>query len=232
VLVAELYTAFSEWMVRRIMPLAVATSKVLWDLEVTGRDHVPSGPAVFAGNHQSHIDPPLLSIAVGRNVRYLAVDELFGNVAWFDGLMMFFGAIPTPRDRPPLGALRTAIRHLEVGGLLGVFPEGRRTVYWGENGAKRGAAWLALRTGVPLIPIAIAGAERTLSRTQSQFIRTPIRVWIEAPLDPTDYLDRVDPLGAMMDDWRTAMDRRLEGWVPTEARSDRADEVGPPLPSF
>jgi 1-acyl-sn-glycerol-3-phosphate acyltransferase len=230
--VADLYTPFSEWMARRIMPLAVGVGRLLWDLEVTGREQIPDGPVVFAGNHQSHVDPPLLSIAVRRNVRYLAVDELFGRAAWFDGLMLFFGAIPTPRGRPPLRALRTAIDHLESGGLVGVFPEGRRTVHWGENGAKRGAAWLALRTGAPLVPVAIAGAERTLGRDHPRFVRTPIRVWIEGPLDPSDYLDRVDPIGGMMDDWRQVMDRRLEGWTPTGGPADRPDGVGRPHPSF
>ncbi len=227
-LVAELYTPFSEWAALRVMPLVKLGSRVLWDLEVTGREHIPPGPIVFAGNHQSHVDPPLLSIAVRMNVRYLAVDELFNRSVWFDRLILFWGSIPTPRDRPPLGALRTAIGHLESGGPVGVFPEGRRTRRWGEEQPKRGAAWLALRTGAPLIPVAIAGAERTLSHDQPQFRRTPVRVWIEPPLDPHDYLGRVDPLKSMMADWHHAMDSRLSPWVPT-AVSDpgREDQHSP-----
>lgn len=212
---ADLYTPFSEFAARRVLPLVTAISRVAWDLEVTGREHIPPGPVVFAGNHQSHVDPPLLSVAVRMNVRYLAVDELFNRSVWFDRLILFWGSIPTPRERPPLGALRTAIRHLESGGPIGVFPEGRRTTYWGEESTKRGAAWLALRTGAPLIPVAIAGAERTLSQTESRFRRTPVRVWIERALDPHDYLDHVDPVGSMMGDWRAAMDSRLGEWVPT-----------------
>ncbi len=197
------------------MPVATFAGNVLWDLEVTGREHVPEGAVVFAGNHQSHVDPPLLSIAVRLNVRYLAVDELFGRLAWFDNLIGFWGAIPTPRGRPPIRAVRTAIRHLEAGGPIGAFPEGRRTEYWLEDEPKRGAAWLAIHTGAPLVPVAIAGAERTLGRNQPRFVRTPVRVWIEPPLDPHNYLDREDPVAAMMSDWKAAMDRRLADWVPT-----------------
>jgi len=213
--VAELYGPLSEWAARRVLPLVSAFSKAAWDLEVTGREHIPPGPVIFSGNHQSHVDPPLLSIAARRNVRYLAVDELFGKVAFFDRLILFWGAIPTPRERPPLGALRTAIQHLEAGGPVGVFPEGRRTAYWGEEPPKRGAAWLALRTGAALVPVAIAGAERTLSQAEPRFRRTPVRVWFEPPLDPDTYLGHADPLDAMMQDWRRAMDGRLREWVRT-----------------
>ncbi len=212
---AELYTPFTEFAARRAMPLANVISRVLWDLEVTGREHIPSGPVVFAGNHQSHVDPPILSVAAQMNVRYLAVDELLNRSVWFDRLILFWGAIPTPRGRPPLGALRTAIAHLEAGGPVGLFPEGRRTTHWGEDPPKRGAAWLALRTGAPLVPVAIAGAERTLSHTETRFRRTPVRVWIEPPLDPHDYVDHVDPLGSMTNDWHAAMHGRLAAWVPT-----------------
>ena len=211
-LVAELYGPWSEWTARRVLPFAKLFARVAWDLEVTGREHIPSGPVVFAGNHQSHVDPPLLSIAVRTNVRYLAVDELFGRSSYFDRLILYFGAIPTPRTRPPLGALRAAIGHLEAGGPVGVFPEGRRTAWWGEEQPKRGAAWLALRTGAPLIPVAIAGADHTLSKAVPGFRRTPVRVWVEPPLAPDRYVADIDPLGSMMRDWRDAMDRRLTGW--------------------
>jgi hypothetical protein len=65
------------------------------------------------------------------------------------------------------------------------------------------------------VPVAIAGAQRTLSQTESRFRRTPVRIWIEPPLEPSRYVDRIDPLEAMMSDWRTAMDSRLGAWVPT-----------------
>ena len=104
-LVAEIYGPWSEWTARRVLPFAKLVARVSWDLEVTGREHIPSGPVVFAGNHQSHVDPPLLSIALRTNVRYLAVDELFGRSSLFDRFILYFGAIPTPRT---LSAARRA----------------------------------------------------------------------------------------------------------------------------
>lgn len=213
------YGRFNEWFSNRLVPLATLAGRFLYDVEITGQAHIPTGPVIFCGNHLSHVDPPLMSLAARTNVRYLAVADLYGRVPAFDRLILFFGAIPTPRHRPPLGALRTALRHLEEGGPIGVFPEGRRVEYWGEEAPRRGAAWLALRTGAPIVPVAIAGAQGTLSCWEPRFVRTPVRIWVEPPLDPGAYLDRVDPLAAMMEDWRRAMHARLSGWVPESARA-------------
>lgn len=188
-------------------------ARLVFDLEITGREHVPaSGPVVLAANHLSLIDPPFLGLTIKRNVRYLALEELFGRSRFFDELTLFFGAIPISRDHPTHGPLRTALDELEGGGVVGVFPEGGRVTGWGAVEPKRGAAWLSLRTGAPLVPVAMTGAEGTLSLTDMRIRRTAVRVWVSPPLLPDDYLDRVDPLGAMMEDWRGALDGHLSPW--------------------
>jgi 1-acyl-sn-glycerol-3-phosphate acyltransferase len=195
------------------LPRDVIT-RLYWDLSITGREHVPdTGPAVVACNHLSHLDPPLVSQAVGRNVRYIALDELFGTSRFFDRLTGFFGAIPTDRDGYPVGALRTAIAHLHDGGTMGVFPEGARARRWGELPPKRGAAWLAWMGGAPLVPMAIHGTDRTLTPAHRGFRRTAIRMWIGQPLWWHEYADRVDPLAAMMGDWADWVSERLAPWL-------------------
>ena len=87
---------------------------------------IPDGPVVVASNHFSNIDPVVVSMTVQRPIRYLAVDELYGNSALFDRLTLWLGAIPMSRTRAPLGALRTALAELSAGGTVGVFPEGVR----------------------------------------------------------------------------------------------------------
>ncbi|MGD2051126.1 MAG: lysophospholipid acyltransferase family protein [Acidimicrobiia bacterium] len=185
----------------------------LFDIEITGRDHVPRhGPAVVTANHLSLIDPVLVTMAARRNIRYLSLDELFNRSRLFDRVTLFFGAIPMSRTRPPLGALREGLTHLAGGGLLGVFPEGRRASAWGELKPKRGAAWLAIATNSPLIPVAIHGSEKIMGMEHTGVERTSIRIWIEPPLLPDAYLDREDPLGAMMADWEQVVDARLRPW--------------------
>ena len=184
------------------------------DLRITGREHIPAhSRAVLAANHLSHLDPPIVTLAAPHNVRYLALDELFGRTRVFDWITLYYEAIPLSRTRAPLGAMREALATLEDDRLLGVFPEGKRVAAWGEvYPPKRGAAWLAMRTGSPLIPVAIQGTQGTLSVDVPGLRRVAIRAWVEPPLLPDDYLDRVDPIGAMMDDWHRAMDRRLKPW--------------------
>ena len=185
-------------------------ARLVFDLEISGRELVPkSGPVVMAANHLSLIDPPFLGLCVRRNVRYLALDDLYGRSRFFVGLSLFFGARPISRERPTHGPMRAALEDLESGGVVGVFPEGGRVPAWGDNEPRQGAAWLSMRTGAPLVPVAINGTQGTLSFSEPRVRRTAVRVWANEPLYPEDYADRIDPLGAMMEDWRKALDRHL-----------------------
>ena len=186
----------------------------LFDLEVSGLEHVPDGGLLVAANHLSHIDPPVVTISIGRNIRYIALDELFGRGQLFDRLTLFFGAIPTDRDGHPIGPLKEAIAHVIAGGAIGLFPEGRRVAYWGESTPKRGAAWLAWMTGAPLLPVTVGGTERTLSARNEGLARPSLRVWIDAPLWWYEYNQQVDPVGAMTERWRQIVDDHLAaGWA-------------------
>ncbi len=209
----------AEVVVRTLRPLAGVLARRLLDLEVTGPP-VPTVPgAVLAANHLSHLDPPIVQYVAGRSVRFLAVDELFGGSRILATTLRFFGAVPLDRDGVPVQALRTAVDHLRRGGLVGVFPEGRRVRHWGEETPRRGAAWLAWMSGAPLVPVAIHGSGALLAPDHPGVARAPIRVWVEPPLMWHTFADRVDPLGAMMEAWRARIDARLGPWERREESS-------------
>jgi len=196
------------------VPVRIAARGLL-DFAVAGTGNIPDeGPLVVASNHLSHLDPPLVANAVGRFIRFIAVDELFGNHLSFDIVTGFFGAIPTDRDGVPLRALEEAVGHLRGGGTVGVFPEGRRVEYWGETEPKRGAAWLSWMSGAPLLPVAIHGTQGSLGPVNRGIHRTAVRLWIGEPLRWEDFADRIDPLGAMTDAWRADIDAHLSPWWP------------------
>lgn len=200
------------WMTKAINPVLRGAAGALLDFELTGTEHVPDGGLVVVPNHLSHLDPALVTASVDREVRYIALDELFGRV-WFDAVTLFFGAIPTNRAGAPLGALKEAISHIVGGGVVGVFPEGRRVAYWGETEPKRGAAWLSWMTGAPLLPVTVHGTERALSPASGEaFHRPSIRIWIDEPLRWHDFAGFVDPLGAMTDRWRGQVGEHLDAW--------------------
>ena len=145
-------------------------------------------------------------------VRYLSLDELFGQSKALDELFYYFGSIPVSRDGPPLGALQHALDVLEAGEILGLFPEGARALHWGERSIKRGAAWLSIATGAPIIPCAITGTEATLSLSAPGIHVPTVRLSLHPALEPDSYVDCEDPLASMMDDWVAVLDEQLSHW--------------------
>lgn len=209
----EIRRISSDLLALGMRPAVRIAARALLDTEITGAEHLRGdGPMVVAANHFSHLDPPIVAMIPNRAMRFIAVDELFGHSIAFDAFTKFFGAIPTDRDGVPLGALKEAIRCVEGGGIVCLFPEGRRVEYWGENEPKRGAAWLAWMTGAPLVPVAIHGTEATLAANEPGVHRTAVRVWVGSPLLWHTFADNVDPVGAMTEAWRTWIDTRLAAW--------------------
>jgi len=183
------------------MPLLHFIGARYFPFSCAGTERVPQGPLVVAANHFSHLDPVMVFLGVGRPIRYLAVDELYGRSRFFDWLTFWLGAIPMSRSRVPVGALRLALAELAAGGSVGLYPEGMRVWVWGEARPKRGAAWLARRAGVPLLPVAVAGSEEAMGRGTGRISRRPIHVEVCEPIYPADFASVSDPVSAMTAEW-------------------------------
>lgn len=169
---------------RASKPFALLTSRLVFRQQVLGREHIPDGPVVIASNHLSHVDPPFVGTAIVRPVRFMAAADLQGVNRPLDFFLDFYGTIPLPRSGIPLGAMKLALRHLETGGAVGVFPEGRRTERWGADRPYEGAAWLALRAAVPLLPVAVAGTPNVMSLEDRMIKPARVSVTILPPLEP------------------------------------------------
>ena len=137
-------------------------SRVLWRVRVVGADRVPrAGGFVLAPSHRSMMDIPLSAIVTARRIRFMGKVSLF-RIPVLGTLFTWLGGFPVARDGTDRKAVRDSVTMLEAGEVLCVFPEGTR-----QNGPKiqplqPGAAYLALRSGVPILPIAIAGSEEIL----------------------------------------------------------------------
>ncbi len=179
--------------------------------EIERRASIPKGPFVVAANHASHLDPPIVGVALVRPVRFLTLDDLWGTSSVLDAAFKVTKAIPLSRTRYPLSAMRTALTHLAAGGRIGVFPEGRRARVWGESRPKRGAAWLALRAGVPMLPVAIFGADEAMPIEEGLSIhRAKISVVVGRALDPARHFSTNDPVGSLTEAWRQQMTEELD----------------------
>ena len=127
---------------------------------VRGRDNIPiQGPLIVIANHLSLIDPPLLGFSLGRRAMFLAKEELF-RFKLLSYLMGSLGAFPISKGRLDRKALRRAMQVLADGLVLVIFPEGMRSRGGRLRAAFPGAALIALRSGVPIIPVGIAGTEK------------------------------------------------------------------------
>jgi 1-acyl-sn-glycerol-3-phosphate acyltransferase len=198
------FAAYRSW------ALAIAPARRIFrwyfPFSFDGDERVPEGPLVVAANHFSHLDPVIVSLAVGRPIRYLAVDELYGKSWFFDWLTFWLGAIPMTRTGVALSALRLAVAELESGGTVGLYPEGVRVWNWGEVESKAGAAWLANRVGVPLLPVAIVGSDQAMGRGSRRIHRQPIHITVCEPIDPGGYENVANPHRPMMEEWKRRID--------------------------
>ncbi len=112
------------------------------------------GKAIFVCNHMSMADPIVLAMVSPRLIHFMAKAELFKNPV---GKLLFplFLAFPVNRKQSDMASLKNAIRVLEKGKVFGIFPEGKRAVTDEMDVFEKGAAFLAIRSGAPVVPIYI-----------------------------------------------------------------------------
>lgn len=147
-----------------LKPLAVIVMRLLFRVEGRGVHHVPrTGPALLVANHSSLLDPPLIGGLTPRPVAFLAKAELF-RIPLFGRLLRGLNAHPVRREGGDPAALRLALRILEKGGTLLVFPEGTRGVEGTLRPGKPGAGMLAAMSRAPVVPVYVRGSGRAWPR--------------------------------------------------------------------
>jgi len=137
-----------------------------WRLEVFNRHYEPaSGSALYLCNHQSYLDPPLMSLALRRPMNYMAREDLF-RTPIFRELIRSFNAFPVRRASADFGALKEALRRLRRGEQVVMFPESTRTRDGRIGRFLPGATMLARRAADWVVPVCIEGAFECWPRTR------------------------------------------------------------------
>lgn len=182
----------------------------VYRLAVSGTEHVPTwGPAVLASNHDSLLDIPCLVVASPRPVWFMAKVELFqGRLA--ATLLHRLGGFPVRRAARDLRAVRAGVDVLRRGRVLGMYPEGTRARHL--QPFLPGAAWMALATGAPVVPVAVSGTAEAMPRGARLPRRTRVMVRFGEPIEPgleRDPRARLERAREVTDDLRSSIERLL-----------------------
>lgn len=182
-------------------PGAVLTNWLKWLLgggKVHGLEHAPrAGSYLLVANHCSNLDPPFIGAAVGhstgRVIHFMAKEEIrhWPLVGW---LARSAGVFFVRRGEGDRAAQRRALEHLTAGRPIAIFPEGSRSRDGVLREAKLGAALIAMRAGVPLLPVGITGTGRIFPGRSRFPHRTPVSIRVgpvfHLPHQPEGRLDR------------------------------------------
>ncbi len=161
-------------------------------LRVEGTDTLPiEGPAILISNHTCCIDHMLLQAATRRLLGFIIAKEIY-EIWWFKPFCDLSGCIPVNRDGKDLAAMRAALKALGQGRVMPVLIEGKITPKSGRvlGPGKPGAAFLALRTRVPVIPAFVYGTPETNQIFPSLFTPSNARVLFGTPVDLSDIRNR------------------------------------------
>ena len=151
--------------------------KLIFRLKVTGQENIPqNGPFIIVANHSSLLDPIILGISVRPKVIFVAAAYLF-KIGWLGYMLRKFNSIPVQREND-IKAIKQSLIILQQGGILGIFPEGGVDRQKNNLPVRAGAAYLATKAGVPIVPIKIKGADKVLPRG-AKFIRSLNKIEVE-----------------------------------------------------
>jgi len=150
--------------------------------QVVGLENVPRrGPLILASNHVNLLDPPLLAVLMPRRIIYMGKVELW-ETPIIGPLYTLAGFIPVQRFGADLAALRKAEKVLRQNQVLGMFPEGTRSRKPGLGKGQPGTAMIALRSGAPIVPVAVSGTEG-VAVPRSFFRITRVRLVFGKPFE-------------------------------------------------
>lgn len=164
--------------------LAVGFSKLWWRLELTGTENLPAeGAFILAPVHRSNADSLVVAGLTKRRLRYMGKHTLW-KYKPVGRIFTALGGFPVKRGAADREALRKCTEVLAAGEPLVVFPEGTRQSGPRVQELQEGAAYLAARAGVPIVPVGIGGSEEALVKGSKKIRRVRISVVAGAPLLP------------------------------------------------
>ena len=151
--------------------------KIITDIEVSGMEKIPHGNVIVAANHLGRLDTATLLCILDREDIIMPVAEKYKNHLLFGAIGRAANAIWLNRFEADYSALREILARMKMGGMLVIAPEGTRSRTEALQEAKLGVAFLASKSGYPVLPVAVTGTEdRRITENLKHFRRSRITV--------------------------------------------------------
>lgn len=146
---------------------------IFYRVQIIGKENVPKeGAALLCSNHVSELDMFFIGYKLKRLIRYMAKEELFKNPI-LRIIMKSLGAFPVKRGKGDIGAIKTSLKLLSEGHIVGIYPEGtRRKIAEKTNKEvkiKAGVAFLAQKSQVPILPVLVHGNHKLFGKIKVIF---------------------------------------------------------------
>jgi len=191
--------------------------RLLTRTQVYGHENLPpGGPLIVVFNHMAHVDGPLVLASVPWEVEAIALAGLY-ELPVLGQLLRLYDAIPVHRDEFDRQVLRRALQVLAEGKVLILAPEARMSPTCTLERGRTGAAYLALRSGAPVLPIGLAGTE-TVYSSWRQFRRPRLSANIGPVFRLDGPLARGAERKAQLTSGRDEIMRRIAALLPLEYR--------------
>ena len=149
----------SIWYMIFVYTVVIPVSKLMYNIKIEGRENVPKGTKfIFAGNHVSYLDPPLLTYAVWKKVAYMGKKELFESPSWLlRATCISLGGFAVNREKPELATFKTVKAIFNTDWSLGIFPQGHIVNEPVIEDINKGFTLFAKKHQADIVPVAVCG---------------------------------------------------------------------------
>ena len=191
-----------------VYTVVIPVSKLMYNLKIEGRENVPkTSKVIFAGNHVSYLDPPMLTYAVWKKVAYMGKKELFTSPNWLlRAMCISLGGFAVNREKPELATFKTVKAIFNTDWSLGIFPQGHIVNEPVIENINKGFTVLAKKHKADIVPVGVCGfdgyAHKLFEKHMTLKIGKPIsyelpdeeivRQWAEQICELTGFENKVN----------------------------------------
>lgn len=166
--------------------IVIPIVRVYTRLTISGREHLPKdGPFVLAPTHRCYLDTPFAGTVRWRRMRFMGKHTMWKN-RQFGWVFSALGAFPVKRGAADREAIKRSLEVLAMGDPLVLFPEGERKEGPTVQPLFEGAVYIALKAGVPIVPVGIGGSERVMPKKSKFVYPRKVHVEIGPPIMPPE----------------------------------------------